>query len=304
MTLAGPAVPRPGELETPGIGAGADPSAVVYEMISGYWHTQLLWVAARLGVPDRLADGPSSVGPLARATGTHAPSLARVLRALVAVGVCDHRPDDTYALTELGWALTTDAPGGGRDRALLTGGLFYTLWAGLLDSVRTGETAAETILGMPVFDYFVAHPDLGAVFDRTMAGATVDAARQVLDVYDFSDVGTVVDVGGGTGAFVRTVLDAHPPAGVSFTTSRTSSTGRARTSRTLACPSGARRSAATSSSTSPPAATSTCCPTSSTTGTTPAPRRSWPPAAERWRRTPVSSSSNRRCPHGRRRATR
>jgi len=61
--------------------------AVMLQMIQGFWVSRALYVAVKLGIPDLLKDEPKSSVELAQATGTHASSLYRVLRALDSVGV-------------------------------------------------------------------------------------------------------------------------------------------------------------------------------------------------------------------------
>ena len=104
-----------------------------------------------------------------------------------------------------------------RARAILNGEDWYTAWGGLLESVRTGETAFDRLFGMPAFAYFAANPEAAATFNETMASATEAAAGAVADAYDFAEAGTVVDVGGGIGAFLAGILRAYPRArGVLF----------------------------------------------------------------------------------------
>jgi Dimerisation domain len=57
------------------------PQEQLARMITGYWTSQAIYVAAKLGIADLLADGPKIADELARATGTHARSLYRLLRA-------------------------------------------------------------------------------------------------------------------------------------------------------------------------------------------------------------------------------
>ena len=61
--------------------------ATLQQMTNGYWTTQIIYAAAKLGIADLLTHGPQDVDTLARATQTHAPSLGRLMRALGGLGI-------------------------------------------------------------------------------------------------------------------------------------------------------------------------------------------------------------------------
>ena len=82
----------------------------------------------------------------------------------------------------------------------------------MLESLRTGETAFDHAFGMPFFEYLSANAGSAAIFNEAMASSTELAARAVAEVYDLSGAGTIVDVGGGTGAFLAGILMANPQA--------------------------------------------------------------------------------------------
>ena len=99
----------------------------------------------------------------------------------------------------------------------MNGEEWYSAWGGLLQSVRTGDTAFDQIFGMTLFEYTGANPEAAAVFNEAMADSTLMAARVVAGAYDFSQAETIVDVGGGTGAFLAGILRANPQSrGVLF----------------------------------------------------------------------------------------
>ena len=87
------------------------PQEHVNQLICGYWSSQCIYVAAKLGIADLLADGPLSVDDLADRTATHAPSLYRVLRALASLGVFAEDPDKQFRLTPAAEILQSDTPG-------------------------------------------------------------------------------------------------------------------------------------------------------------------------------------------------
>lgn len=195
----------------------AQAQAALQQMTNGYWTTQIIYVAAKLGIADLLEDGPQGIDALAQATRTHAPSLYRLMRALAGLGVFVENEDGAYATTTLGRCLVSGSPGALRARAILNGEDWYRAWGGLLHGVRTGETAFDHIVGMPFFEHLAANPETASTFNEAMASATEGAARAVADAYDFSRCRTIIDLGGGTGAFLAGILKANPQArGVLF----------------------------------------------------------------------------------------
>ena len=128
-------------------------------MITGYWVSQMIYVAAKLGIPDRLADGPKAAEELAQATGTHARSLYRLLRALASLGVCSQDSEGRFRPTPLADCLRSDVPGSQWAVAVMMGEEQYRCWGDLLESIRTGQVAFERLYGQPIFDYLAEHPE-------------------------------------------------------------------------------------------------------------------------------------------------
>ena len=180
-------------------------------MTNGYQVSQALHVAATLGIADFLKEGLRSVDELAEATQTHAPTLYRLLRALASVGVFAEESDGRFGLTPLAEHLRTDAPGSLRAWARLIGQpYFWASWGHLLHSVRTGDPAFPDLHGTNVWEHRAAHPEEGEIFDAAMTGLSAPVAEAVAQSYDFSNIGVLVDVGGGEGGLLATILAANP----------------------------------------------------------------------------------------------
>jgi hypothetical protein len=180
-------------------------------LVRGYRISQAIYVAARLGIPDLLADGPREIDELAHATGSHPPSLRRVLRFLAGVGVLDAVGPDRLALTPVAAALRTGVPGSMRPAVLLLlDESHWRPWGHLLHTVRTGETAFHHAHGEGLFEYLAGHPEVASVFDAAMSGNSPAHARLVAATYDFSRMSRVVDVGGGRGQLLAAILERHP----------------------------------------------------------------------------------------------
>src|SRR4051812_48586450 len=161
----------------------------------------------RWGSPTSSRDGPLAVGDLASATATHAATLHRLLRALVAVEVLHEEPDGMFGLTALGEALRGPA---GSLAAFHGQPYHWAAWGELLHSVRTGENAFRAVHGVDVWEYRARHPEEGAIFDAAMTGFSRRVNAAVATAHDFSRYGVIVDVGGGHGALLAGILAHHP----------------------------------------------------------------------------------------------
>jgi hypothetical protein len=181
------------------------------QLATGHIVASALQVMLRLGIPDWLALGPRTSAELAHAAGVREDGLYRVLRALASVGVLSEVSPRRFALTEAGEGLVSGAPGSVRDMALwITSPFHFRVYAELMHSVATGEPAVEKVTGMPVFEYFATQPALSEIFNDAMTNLSEVVVRAALDVYDFSGIGTLVDVAGGHGAVLTTILNAYP----------------------------------------------------------------------------------------------
>jgi hypothetical protein len=187
------------------------PHAQVIQMATAHVVSRALYAVAELGVADHLSDGPRSSGEIAEATGTHAPSLYRLLRLLAGLGFFVEDAEGRFSLAPLGAALQSGAPGHARSAVrTMAGPMMWNAVGELLHSVKTGETGMEKAFGQPVFDYLGAAPEQATLFNETMIGFHGAEPPAVAAAYDFSGIGTLVDVGGGTGNLLATILLANP----------------------------------------------------------------------------------------------
>jgi len=192
---------------------GTPPSAVMMGLITGYWVSQAVGVAARLGVPDQLGGGPRPSDELARAVDADPGALYRVLRFLASRGVFSEPAPGVFGLTPLGDTLRSDWPGSVRSFAITeTAPGHWLPWGRLAESVRTGEPMARPALGMDLFDWYAQNPDEAASFSAAMGNLAALTAGELVRAYDVSAVRTVVDVGGAHGVLLRAVLEANPRA--------------------------------------------------------------------------------------------
>lgn len=186
------------------------PEMAMLQLISGFWISRCIYVTAKLGLADLVKDGPKTAPELAAATNTHAPSLSRVLRALACVGLVTQQ-DGRFGDTPVLQTLRTDVKGTLRWFAMSElGEEHYPAWGEFLHSVRTGEIAFDHALGMDIWKYFAAHPDNAKIFNDSMSGITAQANEVIHPAYDFSGIGTLVDIGGGHGGLLTSILRRNP----------------------------------------------------------------------------------------------
>jgi hypothetical protein len=193
------------------------PNVALLELIQGAWLTQAICVAAQLGIPEALRDGPLSADDVARRVGADPDATYRVMRALAANGVLRLRRG-RFRLTRVGHALRADHHGSMAPMAaLVSSPEHWEHWGSLLHSVRTGSTAVEKLRGTSIFEYLDTNPDYAATFNDAMTGVSAVAIEMAVPLYDFTDCRLIVDVGGGHGALLAAVLARAPQArGVLF----------------------------------------------------------------------------------------
>jgi O-methyltransferase len=185
--------------------------AVMFRLIMGRWVSHLIYVAAKLELADRLKHGPRTVEELARAAEVQAPALYRVLRALASVGVFAETKDKRFKLTPLAVTLQKVVPGSMHAAALMLGGKYQEdAWAQLLHGAKTGEIPFLKAHGVPFFEYLEKHPEDLKIFGESMTSVSSTENPTIAAAYKFSGIRTLVDVGGGNGSLLATILKANP----------------------------------------------------------------------------------------------
>lgn len=177
--------------------------------ITGYMVTKCLQVCAELGIADALASGPLPIGELADAVEADTGALHRMLRALASRGIFTEVSPGRFGNTPLSEPMRTDVSNSVRDY-LMTAPIDRNIlaWTDLKTVVRTGAPARAN--GETMWDYFDANPKIAAQFHDAMASLTAELMARVIEVYDFSTHRTVVDVGGGHGMVLASILAANP----------------------------------------------------------------------------------------------
>ncbi len=187
------------------------PARDIYDLVLNIGMQQMLYAVARLEIAERVRAGSSSVAVLAGQTGTDAAVLYRVLRALAGRGIFVETSDRQFELTPQAEMLCADAPDSVRPLLMLLGADWHLqAWSHLDHSLRTGEPAFDAAHGQPLFDYLQEHREHSDIYSSAMTGRTAPIAEDVAASYDFSRFTTLMDVGGGHGVLLATILKAHP----------------------------------------------------------------------------------------------
>ena len=204
--------------DEPAAPQGLPPHMQVIQMGRAFIVSRTIYVAAKLGLADQLASGPKSAAELAGPMQVHAPSLHRLMRTLASLGVLTEQAGQRFALTDLGRALKTGAPGSARSTVIYSGSPApQSGWDNLAYSVETGKSGFEKAQGVPVFDYLAQHPDEASLFSEMMIGLHNQEPPAVAAAYDFSTFKTIADVGGAAGNMLAGILARHAgPRGILF----------------------------------------------------------------------------------------
>lgn len=190
------------------------PYAAMMELVVNAWTAQAITAATQLGVADALSDGPLPLQELASRVDANPEALRRLLRALIGRGIFRQRRDGRYDLNPLGATLRSDAPLSTGGFAMLLGSVQHREhWSHLVEAIRTGRgVVPESSDGAVGFDFLNDNPELAAVFNRAMAETSALTVAPLLAAYSFDDYRTIVDVGGGVGQLLATILQATPTA--------------------------------------------------------------------------------------------
>ena len=187
------------------------PQFAMLQMITGFWVSRAIYIAAKLGLADLVKDAPKTADELARLTGTHSPSLYRALRALASVGVFADDGQGRFGQTPLSETLRSGTPGSLRAMAIVElGQEHFPAWGNLMHSVKTGETAFDNLFKQSAWEYYARNPEDSSNFNDEMKGLTEMINVAALGAYDFSGVDKLVDVAGGTGGLISAILAAYP----------------------------------------------------------------------------------------------
>ena len=183
----------------------------VFQLATGYIASTAIYVAVKLKIADQLVAGPTSAADLARANGMNEDALYRVLRLLASLGVFVETAPRTFGNNLASEMLISGRPGSAYDMSLwLPDPFHFRVYAEAMHSITTGEPAVEKATGVPVFEFFPKNPEISEIFNNAMTAFSAFVIPAALEAYDFSGIDTLVDVAGGHGQVLMSVLQKYP----------------------------------------------------------------------------------------------
>jgi hypothetical protein len=185
----------------------------VLDMMTGAFFARAIYTAAKFGIADMLSDGPLTAETIAQQVDANPDAVRRMLRTLASRGIFAQQADGRFALTPLADTLRSDAPTSVRGIVLFWGDQrHWEHWGQLPYAVQTGQPTVEALRGKPMFEFLDDDPEFAAIFNDGMTSVSDMEIPPVLAACDFTDVGTIVDVGGGHGRLLAAILRKWPKA--------------------------------------------------------------------------------------------
>ncbi len=182
----------------------------LHRLLNGFQITQVIHVAAVLGLADQITAHPRPVAEIAVKVDAHPGALYRLLRALAALGIFREHADRCFSMTAMGDCLRTASPHPVRPHAIFIGQKNqWDAWGNLLHSVRTGENAFAAVHGIGSWEYRTRHPDQNAIFNAAMTGNSRRVDLAIVEAYAFGRFTRIADIGGGQGSFLSALLRAN-----------------------------------------------------------------------------------------------
>jgi hypothetical protein len=188
------------------------PQDQILGIVNNYWQACCVGAAAQLEIADHLAAAPLHVDLLAERTETHAPSLYRLLRALESIGIFSQVSPRVFANTlqsdclrrhkegsQWAWVRITLCPD------------FFPVdgWRGLMLALQNGRTGIEQVRGCSAWELLQTNPEQNTFFNAAMRDLSASMTPAVTAAYDWSQFPVIADIGGGIGAQLSSILDAH-----------------------------------------------------------------------------------------------
>lgn len=189
--------------------ADGHPARRLVDVLTGAWQAQALHAAAVLRIPDHIHTGHTTAAALASVTESDKDGIERLMRLLTAMDVFTGGADAGYRLTPVSDLLRTEHDSSMRDMAVVYGDEFHRAWGAVVPSVQTGVSGFQHAFGASLRDHLAATPEAAVRFQRAMNAGNV-FFQDVAAGHDFSSARSVIDVAGGAGMLLSTILHAHP----------------------------------------------------------------------------------------------
>lgn len=189
------------------------PGPALMQILLGGAVVPMIGAAVELGMIVSLGSGARTSARVAQVCGTPPETTHRLLRGLSVVGIVNEHIDGRFGLTALGECLLPDKPGSFDALALLNGSRWCgAAYLGLAEAVRTGKSAFAMLHGDGLYSWLAQHPAERELFGKAMSTFSGVEVSLILAAYDFSKASRIVDVGGGHGMLLSSILEVAPTA--------------------------------------------------------------------------------------------
>ena len=186
---------------TPVASQNAPDPQLIFDLATGFMRAKHLFAASELGVFEALGEGPATIDALAARLKIPRRTTRIIADAVTALGLLE-RHGDEYRNSNLAQAyLSGRGPVDMRLFIRFWNRLSYRRWLGLEDSIRKGKGVAGEF-------NFTAEEQ--KIFSEGVEAFSAAHAAALAATYDFSRHRRVLDLGGGTGSFLRAILQQYP----------------------------------------------------------------------------------------------
>ncbi len=183
------------------------PEQQMMQFIIGKWISKPISVAAKLGIADIINKGNRSIDEIAEMTNTMPDTLYRMMRALAGVGIFFETKPRYFKNSSLSECLMK---GRLKSAALMFHSTWHdSIWSNLLYSIKTGQSAFEKIYGQSAFEWFNSNQEEAQIFNEANSFKAASTHKVITEVYDFSKINSLMDVGGGIGGLMVEILKTN-----------------------------------------------------------------------------------------------
>ena len=186
------------------------PPVRLRELAFSYFQAQVVHAIAFLEIPEHTSDSPKTLEDLATLTQADPDALHRLLRVSCVFGLTQKVGRGRYSSTSVGRLLQKDVPGSMYSLAISSGREWYGSMNHLPEAIRSGRCTFADHYGVPFFQYMAEHPDSARYYNDSMTELSRREVPAILEAYDFSSRKHVVDVAGGLGHCIHSILKKHP----------------------------------------------------------------------------------------------
>ncbi len=181
---------------------GREISAPALFQLGYYWEAKIFLTSVRLDIYTALAKGPKSAAEIAQAVNADTTSLARLLDALVAIGLLT-RQEMQYANTPTVAEFLVKTSPFYLGELMLLQDEEWEHWGRLEKIVQTGR---PNITG----NIFMNRPEIGELVLKVLHRMGQRVAPILSEKIDLSPYQTLLDVGGGAGTFSLAFCKRYP----------------------------------------------------------------------------------------------